>query len=355
VPYKPATRTGKTVAIIGSGPAGLAAAQQLNRAGHLVTVYERDTKPGGLLRYGIPDFKMEKHVIDRRLAILEEEGIIFKTGIEVGKDIPATTLKESYDAVLLSGGATIRRTLDIPGANLKGVVQAMDFLKQNNKRVGKETYANEDLLATGKDVIVIGGGDTGSDCIGTSIRQGANTVSNFEIMPKGTSERPENQPWPFFPMRLKTTSSHQEGASRFFSINTKEFVGDANGNLTGLKTIEVHWEHTPGQRSKLVEVPGTEKTWKAEMVLLAMGFTGSENTVADQLGVAMDQRTNVAATEENYKTNVTGVFSAGDQRRGQSLIVWAIAEGRQAAHHIDSYLMGSSNLPLKGEGDLPRI
>ncbi len=174
-------------------------------------------------------------------------------------------------------------------------------------------------------------------------------------MPKGTTERPENQPWPFFPMRLKTSSSHKEGAERFFSINTKEFVGDANGNLTGLKTIEVHWKHTPGQRSKLVEVPSTEKTWKAEMVLLAMGFTGSENNVASQLGVAMDQRTNVAASENDYKTNVAGVFTAGDQRRGQSLIVWAIAEGRQAAHHIDSYLMGSSNLPLKGEGDLPRI
>ena len=355
VPHKPAIRTGKKVAVVGSGPAGLAAAQQLNRAGHLVTVYERDSKPGGLLRFGIPDFKMEKNVIDRRLAILEEEGIVFKTGIEIGKDLNAADLKKDYDVVLLSGGATIRRTLDIPGADLKGVVQAMDFLKQSNKRVGKETYTNEDILATGKDVIVIGGGDTGSDCIGTSIRQGANTVSNFEIMPKGTSERPENQPWPFFPMRLKTTSSHQEGASRFFSINTKEFVGDANGNLIGLKTIEVHWEHSPGQRSKLVEVAGTEKIWKAEMVLLAMGFTGSENTVAEQLGVAMDQRTNIAATEDNYKTNVAGVFTAGDQRRGQSLIVWAIAEGRQAAHHIDSYLMGSSNLPLKGEGDLPRI
>ena len=241
VPHKPAIRTGKKVAVVGSGPAGLAAAQQLNRAGHLVTVYERDSKAGGLLRFGIPDFKMEKNVIDRRLAILEEEGIVFKTGIEIGKDLNAADLKKDYDVVLLSGGATIRRTLDIPGADLKGVVQAMDFLKQSNKRVGKETYTNEDILATGKDVIVIGGGDTGSDCIGTSIRQGANTVSNFEIMPKGTSERPENQPWPFFPMRLKTTSSHQEGASRFFSINTKEFVGDANGNLTGLKTIEVHW------------------------------------------------------------------------------------------------------------------
>ncbi len=355
VAQPPEQRTGKTVAVIGSGPAGMAAAQQLNRAGHLVTVFERDSKAGGLLRFGIPDFKMEKQVIDRRLAILEEEGIIFKLGVEVGKDIQASELKEQFDAVLLSGGATIRRSLDIPGADLRGVVQAMDFLKQSNKRVGQEPYANEDILAKGKDVIVIGGGDTGSDCIGTSIRQGAHTVSNFEIMSKGTSERPENQPWPFYPMRLKTSTSHNEGADRFFSINTKAFIGDKDGQLTGLKTIEVHWEHTPGQRAKLVEVPGTEKTWKTELVLLAMGFTGSERSLADQLGVHMDQRTNVAASEENYKTNVPGVFAAGDQRRGQSLIVWAIAEGREAAHHIDTFLMGSSNLPLKGDGDLPRI
>ena len=257
--------------------------------------------------------------------------------------------------MLLSGGATIRRSLQIPGADLKGVVQAMDFLKQSNKRVGQETYSNEDILAKDKDVIVIGGGDTGSDCIGTSIRQGARTVSNFEIMAKGTAERPENQPWPFYPMRLKTSTSHAEGAARFFSINTKEFIGDKDGNLTGLKTIEVHWEHIAGQRAKVVEVAGTEKIWKAELVLLAMGFTGSETTVAEQLGVQLDGRTNIEATEENYKTNITGVFAAGDQRRGQSLIVWAIAEGRQAAHHIDSYLMGSSDLPLKGDGDLPRI
>ena len=351
----PHIRTGKTVAVVGSGPAGMAAAQQLNRAGHLVTVFERDSKVGGLLRFGIPDFKMEKEVIDRRLSILEAEGIVFKTGVEVGKDITATELQAAFDSVLLSGGATIKRGLDIPGAQLEGVVQAMDFLKQSNKRVGKESYQNKDILATGKDVIVIGGGDTGSDCIGTSIRQGAKQVTNFEIMPKGNADRPENQPWPFFPMRLKTSTSHAEGAERFFSINTKEFIGDASGKLSGLKTIEVHWEHIAGQRSKLVEVPGTEKIWKAELVLLAMGFTGSENNLASQLGVKMDARTNIAATETDYKTNIKGVFAAGDQRRGQSLIVWAIAEGRQAAHHIDSYLMGSSNLPLKGDGDLPRI
>ncbi len=231
----------------------------------------------------------------------------------------------------------------------------MDFLKQSNKRIAHETYTNVDLLAKGKEVIVIGGGDTGSDCIGTSIRQGATHVTNFEIMPKGTTERTESQPWPFYPMRLKTTSSHAEGAERFFSINTKEFVGDTQGKLIGLKTIEVHWEYSPGKRAKLVEMAGTEKTWKADLVLLAMGFTGSERSVADQLGVHLDIRTNIEATEYSYKTNIEGVYAAGDQRRGQSLIVWAIAEGRQAAHHIDTYLMGNSNLPLKGAGDLPRL
>jgi glutamate synthase (NADPH/NADH) small chain len=259
----PEQRTGKKVAVVGSGPAGLAAAQQLNRAGHQVTVFERDSKVGGLLRFGIPDFKMEKEVIDRRIAIMEEEGIEFKTNTEIGKDIKADQLKEEFDAVLLCGGATVRRGLPIPGAELKGVVQAMDFLKQNNKRVGGEQFEGEELLATGKDVIVIGGGDTGSDCIGTSIRHGATSVSNFEIMPKGTPERPEHQPWPFFPMRLKTSTSHKEGAERFFSISTKEFIGDKDGNLKGLKTVEVEWVKTPEGRPQLKEVAGSEKEWKA--------------------------------------------------------------------------------------------
>jgi len=354
-PQAPEHRTGKKVAVVGSGPAGLAAAQQLNRAGHQVTVFERDSKIGGLLRFGIPDFKMEKHIIDRRLEVMAEEGIEFKTNTEIGKDIKADELKSEFDAVLLCGGATVRRGLPIPGAELNGVVQAMDFLKQNNKRVGGETFEGEELLAKGKDVIVIGGGDTGSDCIGTSIRQGATSVSNFEIMPKGTTDRPESQPWPFFPMRLKTSTSHKEGAERFFSISTKEFIGDKNGNLKGLKTVEVEWVKTPEGRPQLKEVAGSEKEWKAELVLLAMGFTGSETTVAEQLGLELDGRTNIKASEENYKTNVEGVFAAGDQRRGQSLIVWAISEGRQAAHHVDSYLMGSSKLPLKQEGDLPRV
>ena len=354
-PNIPLNRTDKKVAIIGSGPAGLAAAQQLNRAGHHVTVFERDEKVGGLLRYGIPDFKMEKNVIDRRLKVLKEEGFQFKTGVHVGVDIKADELKSDFDAVVLCGGATIRRELPIEGSDLNGVVQAMDFLPQNNRRVDGFTNFEKEILATDKDVVVIGGGDTGSDCIGTSIRQGANSVSNFEIMPMATSERPENQPWPFWPMRLRTSSSHKEGAERFFSISTKKFIGDDKGNLKALITSEVEWVPVSGQRPILKEIPNTEKEWKCELALLAMGFTGSETTLADQFGLEIDARTNIKASESNYKTNVPGVFVAGDQRRGQSLIVWAISEGRQAAHHIDTYLMGKSNLPLKGEGDLPRV
>lgn len=351
----PERRTGKKIAVVGSGPAGLAAAQQLNRAGHTVTVFERDEKPGGLLRYGIPDFKMEKHVIDRRLKVLEDEGIEFKCGINVGKDIRADELKSDFDAIVLCGGATVRRNLPIEGADLKGVVQAMDFLPQNNRRVdGVKKFENE-IMATGKNVIVIGGGDTGSDCIGTSFRHGAKSVSNFEIMPMSTTERPEGQPWPFWPMRLRTSSSHKEGAERFFSISTKRFVGDKDGNLTGLVTSEVEWIKTAGQRPQLKEVEGTEKEWKCELALLALGFTGSEMTIAEQLGIEADGRTNIKASEADYKTNIPGVFAAGDQRRGQSLIVWAISEGRQAAYHVDTYLMGESELPLKGEGDLPRV
>lgn len=355
VPRPPAERTGKKVAVVGSGPAGLAAAQQLNRAGHLVTVFERDEKPGGLLRYGIPDFKMEKHIIDRRLAVMEEEGIAFKCGVAVGDDVSGTELQEHFDAIVLCGGATVRRPLPIEGADLKGVVQAMDFLAQNNRRVDGVKELGEEILATGKHVVVIGGGDTGSDCIGTSFRQGAASVSNFEILSKPTTGRPPEQPWPFWPMRLRTSSSHKEGVERFFSISTKKFIGDGKGNLKGLITVEVEWEKVPGKGLVLREIEGTEKEWKCELALLALGFTGSEMTVAGQLGVEPDQRSNVKAGIKNYMTNVPGVFAAGDQRRGQSLIVWAISEGRQAAHHVDAYLMGSSNLPLKGEGDLPRV
>jgi len=351
----PKTRTGKKVAVVGSGPAGLAAAQQLNRAGHLVTVFERDEKPGGLLRFGIPDFKMEKEVIDRRLAILEEEGIEFRCGVHVGRDLPAGQLLEDFDALLLCGGAAVRRTLPVPGADLHGVVQAMDFLAQNNRRVSGMPFEGEPILAGGKHVIVIGGGDTGSDCIGTSLRQGADSVVNFEILGKPPVGRPEDQPWPFWPMRLRTSTSHKEGAERFFGISTKEFRGDAKGNLRSLVTVEVAWEKAPDGRSVLKEIAGSEREWPCQLALLALGFTGSEPTIAEQLGLATDPRTNIKASAGDYKTNVPGVFAAGDQRRGQSLIVWAISEGRQAAHHVDSYLMGSSELPLKGEGDLPRV
>ncbi|WP_282162657.1 glutamate synthase subunit beta [Ulvibacterium marinum] len=351
----PKNRTEKKVAVVGSGPAGLAAAQQLNRAGHWVTVFERDEKPGGLLRYGIPDFKMEKHIIDRRLEVLEEEGIEFICNTHIGKDLEASQLKQDFDAIVLCGGATVRRNLPIKGSDLKGVVQAMDFLSQNNRRVDGVKKFDGEILATNKNVIVIGGGDTGSDCIGTSFRQGAKSVSNFEIMPMATTNRPEDQPWPFWPMRLRTSSSHKEGAERFFSISTKEFIGDKEGNLKGLITSEVEWIKQPGKRPVLKEVEGSEKEWKCELALLALGFTGSEMTIAEQLGLEADQRTNIKAEETNYQTNVPGVFAAGDQRRGQSLIVWAISEGRQAAHHVDTYLMGSSELPLKGEGDLPRV
>ncbi len=351
----PKVRTGKTVAVIGSGPAGLAAAQQLNRAGHLVTVFERDEKVGGLLRYGIPDFKMEKNVIDRRIKVLEEEGIIFKTNAHVGDNVDANQLKDDFDAIVLCGGATVRRSIPIPGADLKGVTQAMDFLKLNNQYVDGLVAFEDIISAEGKNVIVIGGGDTGSDCIGTSNRHGAKSVTNFEILSKPSEGRPANQPWPYWPMRLKTTSSHKEGVERFFSVSTKEFIGDKKGNLKGLKTVEVEWIFKAGERPQLKEVEGTEKEWKCELALLALGFTGAEMTLAEQFDLNMDFRTNIDASIKDYATNVPGIFAAGDMRRGQSLIVWAISEGRQAAHHIDAYLMGESHLPLKDDNDLPRV
>ena len=351
----PKVRTGKKIAVVGSGPAGLACAQQLNRAGHTVTVFERDEKPGGLLRYGIPDFKMEKNIIDRRLDILQAEGIEFSCNVEIGKDIPATEIRAAFDSIVLCGGATVRRQLPIEGTDLRGVVQAMDYLSQNNRKVDGQPFEGADISATDKKVIVIGGGDTGSDCIGTAIRQGARSVLNFEILSKPGLERPADQPWPFWPMRLRTSSSHKEGAERYFSISTKTFKGNDKGQLQSLITVEVEWQKNKEGKQVLREIPGTEKEWPCDLALLALGFTGSEPTLADQLGLEMDLRTNIKAKANNYMSNVPGVFVAGDQRRGQSLIVWAIAEGRQAAHHVDTYLMGHSHLPLKGQGDLPRI
>ena len=353
-PQVPKKRTGKKIAVIGSGPAGLAAAQQLNRAGHHVIVFERADELGGLLRYGIPNFKMEKHIIDRRLAILKAEGIVFKTSTEVGRDYSAEELKQ-FDAVLLCIGATQKRTLPTKGIDAKGVVQAMDYLTQQTKIVLGKKQENQ-VLATGKNVIVIGGGDTGSDCIGTANRQGAKSVTNFEIMPKPPKDRSPDTPWPYWPLQLKTSSSHKEGCQRKWLINTKEFIKNQGGDLVGLKTINVRWETQQGQRPKLVEIKGTEKIWDCDLVFLALGFTGPESTLAEQLGLHLDGRSNYRAAYGTYQTNVPNIFAAGDARRGQSLIVWAISEGREAARQVDIFLMGKSNLPTKNmQGDLPAL
>ncbi len=355
LPIRPENRTMKKVAVIGSGPAGLAAAQQLNRAGHFVTVYERSPKVGGLLRYGIPDFKMEKWVIDRRVQLMEAEGITFKTDVQWGENTPFEELKE-FDAVVLSVGATVGRDLPIEGRDLDGIVPAMTFLARQNRVVGGEPLEeNEILNAKGKHVIVIGGGDTGSDCIGTSNRHGAVSVTNFELLPKPPKGRPESQPWPFWPVRLRTSSSHDEGVHREWSINTKKFIGE-KGRVTQLITTQIEFEPDPnGGRPKIKEVPGTDKEWPADLVLLALGFTGPEpKGVVDYLGVELDERGNIK-TDDQYATNMPGIFAAGDGRRGQSLIVWAISEGREAAHAVDVALMGKSNLPTKGGGDLPRV
>lgn len=350
VPKPPKERTGKTIAVIGSGPAGLAAAQQLNRAGHTITVFERDDAVGGLLRYGIPNFKLEKEIIERRLAILEAEGILFKTNVHVGVNYTVEKLKE-FDAVVLCGGATEKRSLPTEGVDAIGVEQAMDFLTQQTKTLFGKKYEGKTISATGKDVIVIGGGDTGSDCIGTSNRQGAKSVTNFEIMPKPPIGRSETTPWPFWPLQMKTSSSHEEGCERDWLINTKEFIKNEKGELTAVKTIKVEWKMVPGQRPQLLEVPGTEKIWPCDLALLALGFTGPEKTLSEQLGLELDARSNFKAN--NYQTNIPNIFTAGDMRRGQSLIVWAISEGREAAREVDLFLMGESNLQTKGNGDLP--
>jgi glutamate synthase (NADPH/NADH) small chain len=345
----PLLRSGKTVAVIGSGPAGLATAAQLNKAGHSVTVFERDDVPGGLLRYGIPDFKLEKWVVERRVQIMQEEGIVFQCGVEIGKDLPASSLLRDFDAVVLAGGSTIPRDLKIPGRELKGIHFAMDFLKQQNKRVGEREITQEPILATGQDVVVIGGGDTGSDCVGTSNRQKAASVRQFEVMFQPPKERTQHMPWPTYPMVLKTTSSHEEGCERFWGVNTKAFIGDEDGNLKALRVADVSWEtDLMGRPSKFTEVEGSEREIPCQRVFLAMGFLHPQRQgLLEQLGVELDERGNVKARDGSFQTNVQKVFTAGDMRRGQSLVVWAISEGREAARRIDLFLTGKTSLPSK--------
>jgi glutamate synthase (NADPH/NADH) small chain len=360
-PQPAAVKTGKKVAVVGSGPAGLAAAQQLARAGHDVTLFEKNSRIGGLLRYGIPDFKMEKSHIDRRMAQMQAEGVVFRTGVLVGampadgaaskvtndaqETISPEQLKADFDAVVLTGGSEISRDLPVPGRELDGVHFAMEFLPQQNK-VNAGDKLKKQLRADGKHVIVIGGGDTGSDCVGTSNRHGAASVTQFELMPQPPEVEDRPMTWPYWPYKLRTSSSHEEGCDREFAVATKELIGGTGkdkGKLTALKTVHVQW-----QGGKMVEVPGTEKEWKADLVLLAMGFVAPVATVLDAFGVDKDNRGNAKAGTEgarSYKTNVDKVFAAGDMRRGQSLVVWAIREGRQAARAVDEFLMGTSTLP----------
>ncbi|HEV8283400.1 MAG TPA: glutamate synthase subunit beta [Chitinophagaceae bacterium] len=348
---RPIVRTDKKVAVVGSGPAGLAVAAQLNYAGHNVTVFERDDAPGGLLRYGIPDFKLEKWVVERRLKLMEEEGIVFKCNSNVGVNISVNDLLREFHAIVLAGGSTAPRDLNIPGHELKGVYFAMQFLKQQNKRIAsKDPFANatiesnifhEDILANGKNVVVIGGGDTGSDCVGTSNRQGAKSVTQFELLPKPPKARTQFMPWPTYPMVLKTSSSHEEGVDREWAIATKEFIGDGNGNLKALKVVDLEWKITEeGKPAQFVEKPGSEREIPCELALLAMGFVHPQHEgMLDELDIEFDERGNVKATDKSYQTNISKIFTAGDMRRGQSLVVWAINEGRECANSVNAFLV----------------
>jgi glutamate synthase (NADPH/NADH) small chain len=343
-PQPALVESGKSVAVVGSGPAGMAAAQQLARAGHAVTLFERADRIGGLMRYGIPDFKMEKHLIDRRMEQMEAEGVVFRTSCAVGTDITVEQLRKDFDAVVLSVGATAPRDLPVPGRDLDGVHFAMDFLPQQNKRGhGDPDSVAGDLKATGRHVVVIGGGDTGSDCIGTSNRQGAASVTQLEILPKPPEGRTPDMPWPYWPMIYRTSSSQEEGAERDFAVNTRRFIGE-NGKLVAMECVRVEWVTDENGRRVMREVAGSEFELKTDLVLLAMGFLGPEkNPLLDGLGVELDERGNVKTTD--WKSSVDGVFSCGDARRGQSLVVWAIWEGRECARAVDEFLTGESKLP----------
>ncbi len=348
---KPSERTGKQVAIVGSGPAGLAAAAQLNKAGHTVTVYERNSRIGGLLRYGIPDFKLEKQVIDRRLELMKADGISFKVNANVGVNVEAQDLLDRHDAVVLCGGSTVPRDLPIKGRELHGVYYAMDFLEQNNKRVAGDTIASsEEISAADRNVVVIGGGDTGSDCVGTSNRHGAQSITQIELLSKPPEGRAEHTPWPMWPMMLRTSSSHVEGCDRQWSLMTKEFVGDGEGNLKCLKLIDIQWKmNDETGRNEIIEREGSEREIPCELALLAIGFVHPQfEGMLEQMGIDVDGRGNVS--DNQYQTNLDKVFVAGDMRRGQSLVVWAIAEGREAARNVDTFLMGSSKLEARDSG-----
>ena len=348
-PMVPEFRTGKKVAVVGSGPSGLAAAAQLNKAGHSVIVFERADRIGGLLRYGIPDFKLEKNVLDRRLEIMQAEGIAFKTGVNIGTDLPFYTLINEVDAVVLCGGSTMPRDLNIKGRELNGIHFAMDFLTQQNKRVAGDTIPEDiSISAKGKHVLVIGGGDTGSDCVGTSNRHGAKSVTQIELLSKPPQERTENNPWPNYAMILKTSTSHEEGVDRQWSILTKEFISDKKGNVKYLRVVDIKWEIGYTGKPEFIEIPGTERDLPCELALLAIGFVhGETDKITEKVDVELDARGNI--NTNNYKTNIDNVFAAGDMRRGQSLVVWAIAEGREAAREVDKYLMGESLLEARDE------
>ena len=352
-PKPPTTRTGKKIAIVGSGPAGLAAAAQLNKAGHFVTVFERNTRIGGLLRYGIPDFKLEKWVVERRVALMEAEGIKFKVNANVGVNVDAKKLVQDFDAIVLTGGSTVPRDLPIKGRELNGVHFAMDFLDQNNKRVAGDRIPKETtILATNKNVLVIGGGDTGSDCVGTSNRHKATSVTQIELLAKPPENRSEETPWPLWPMMLRTSTSHEEGCEREWAILTEEFIGDDKGNLKAVKLVNIEWKKDPATgRNSFVKQAGSEREISCELALLAIGFVHPQHKgMLEQLGVELTERGNVK--DSKYQTNLDNVFVAGDMRRGQSLVVWAISEGREAAKAVDEYLMGESTLEGKNDSKL---